>query len=143
MAYCTIDDIRNQLDESKLIQLTDDEGTGTVDTARVERAIEDAGEEIDTHVGARYAVPLDPVPPMLRKAAVDIAVYNLYGRREKVPEMRVERYRNALRFLDQVSRGRLSLGRQDPEGNPSESDAPCMSGENPRRAFTRNTLTGF
>ena len=143
MPYCTIDDIRKQIEEARLIQLTDDEGTGAVVTVRVDRAISDADEEINGYLGARLSVPVSPVPESLRRLSTDITVYNLYGRREKVPENRIERYRNAIKFLGQAALGRVSLGASDPEGNPLDPEAPATSGENPPRAFTRSTLSDF
>ncbi len=143
MPYSTIEDLKNQIEEARLVQLTDDAGTGSIDPAAVGRAISDADEEIDAYVGCRHTVPLDPVPPVIRKVSVDIAIRNLYARREKVPEARAERYKGAVRFLEQVSRGGASLGVHDPEGNPPASDAPEMSKENPRRTFTRCLLNGF
>ncbi len=143
MAYCTLDDVKEQIDEVRLIQLTDDEGFGTVNEGRVARAIADADEEINGYAGSRRTVPLDPVPAVIRKYSVDIAVYNLYGRRDRVPDSRAERYRNAVRFLEQVAMGKISLGENDPEGNPPASDAPWMSAENPVRTFGRKSLSGF
>ena len=143
MAYCTIDDIRDLIDEVKLIRLTDDESAGTVHTGRVEKAIEDAGEEIDSYVGVRYPVPLVPVPEVLRKLAVDIAVYNLYGRLDHVPVNRADRYKNALIFLEKVAAGKISLGTGDPDGNPPESDGPLAADTNPERVFDRSSLSGF
>ena len=138
-----MDHIRNQLEEARLIQLTDDEGTGAVVTARVNQAISDADEEINGYLGARMSVPVFPVPESLRRLSVDLAVYNLYSRREKVPDNRMERYRAAVRFLEQVALGKISLGQGDPEGTPLDPECPETAGDNPERTFTRTSLTGF
>lgn len=143
MAYATVDDVLKAMDRDVLIRLTDDEGIGDVDTARVQRALDDASEEVDGYVGSRYAVPLDPAPPILRKLTVDIAVYNLYSRLDEPPEHRAERYRTALEFLSRVALGKISLGPQDPDGNPPASDAPELSADNPPRLFSRATMEDF
>lgn len=143
MAYCTLADIKDQIDERKLIQLTDDEGLGVVGEARVTKAIADADEQIDGHIGHRHMVPMEPAPAILRKYSVDIAIYNLYARRETVPDVRADRYKDAVRFLEMVALGKISLGSLDPEGNPPASDAPEMSVDNPERAFTRGSMEGF
>jgi phage gp36-like protein len=143
MAYCTLADIKDQLEEAILIQLTDDDETDAVDEDRVERAISDADQEIDGYVGSRHTVPLDPVPPIVRKLSVDVSIYNLYSRRNNVPELRSERYKNAVRFLEQVAVGKISLGASDPEGSPPRSDAPELSVDNPERLFTRDSMEGF
>ena len=75
MPYATQADILDQLDEDILIQLTDDADTGDVVDDVVTRAIADADAEIDGYCGKRYSVPFDTVPPIIRKFAVDIAIY--------------------------------------------------------------------
>ncbi len=143
MPYCTIDDVRRQLEEARLVQLTDDEGTGELVEERVTQAIRDADDEIDSYLGLRMRVPLSPAPDTVRRLSVDIAVYNLYSRREKLPENRLERYRNCVRFLESAASGKISLGQNDPEGNPLDPNLPEPSGENPARTFTRSSLRGF
>ena len=143
MLYCTPDEVKNQIDESRLIQLTDDEGTGSVSETRVSQAIRDAGDEIDGYLGVRMKVPVVPAPEAVRRLAADIAVYNLYSRREKIPEHRSERYGNAVRFLEGIAAGKISLGESDPEGTPLDVNRAEMAGDNPERAFTRSSLWGF
>lgn len=143
MAYSALADTQNQIEEAKLIQLTDDEGLGSVNEARVTRAIADADAEIDGYVGSRYVVPLSPVPDSIRRLSVELAIYNLYARRDKVPEHRVERYKGAVKLLEQIALGKISLGPSDPDGNPPESDAPEFSSDNPVRTFTRDSMSGF
>ncbi len=143
MAYSTLADILDAIDERALIQLTDDEDTGEVNAARVEKAIADADEEINGYVGSRYAVPLSPVPALLRKLSVDIAIYNLHGRLDHTPEERSNRYKNAVKILDNIALGKVSLGTHDPEGNPPATDAPEFSSDNPARNFTRDSMKGF
>lgn len=143
MSYADVHDITNQLDDVILVQLTDDKGTGYYDEDVVARAIEDADSEIDGYVGSRYPVPMSPVPPVLRKLSADIAIYNLYSRRQGAPEHRDRRYQDAVRFLESVAKGDVSLGATDPEGNPPANDAPRFSSENPRREFSRHTLKDY
>jgi phage gp36-like protein len=143
MAYSTVDDLVDQIEEQWLIQLTDDEGLGQINTTRAEKAIADADEEINGYIGSRHAVPLSPVPGIVRKCSVDIAIYNLYGRKDSVPEARKDRHKNAVHFLEQVALGKISLGAHDPEGNPPASDAPQLSIDNPERIFTRSSMRGY
>ena len=111
MPYSTIDDIRASLPEDELLRLTDDEGLGVVDAARVGEAITRAEADIDAYCGGRYRVPVSPVPGLLKKLSVDIAIYDLYTRTVvDVPGARAERYRNAMRQLEGISKGLVSLG---------------------------------
>lgn len=141
MPYCAKADILEQLDEEILIQLTDDEGAGTVDDDMVTRAIADADAEIDSYCGVRYSVPFTTVPGMIRKLAVEFAIYNLYGRRKGVSDDRKDRYNNGIRFLRDVSKGVVSLGADDPDSTPSDANAPQISSS--ERIFSREKMKGF
>lgn len=142
MAYATLTDIERQIDSADLIQLTDDERTGDVDTDVVTRAIADADEEIDGYIGSRLAVPLDPVPGIIRKMSVDIAIYNLYSRRRaEIPEARRDRYNDAIRFIRSVAKGEISMGANDPGGNPPTASGISSSGCD--QVFTASKMERF
>ena len=116
MDYSTQTDLEEQLSNAELIEFTDDAGSGSVDTSVVARAIADADAEIDSYCGSRYPTPFSPVPVIVRKYSVDMAIYHLCSRRAvlKLPEERKARYDNAIRFLRDVSRGLISLGADAP-----------------------------
>lgn len=102
MAYCTLADLKEALDEEKLVQLTDDTGETAIDSGHVAQAIADADAEIDLYCGAFAA----PVPAIVRKWSADLAIYNLYARHtEEIPETRRDRYNNAVRMLFHISIG--------------------------------------
>jgi len=144
VAYCTQDDLIEQITEEELIELTDDAGSGDADADAVARAIADADAEIDSYCGARYAVPFSTVPAIVRKVSVDIAVYNLLTRRAHlrgaVPEERQKRYENAVRLLREIAKGIVTLGASAPAPTTT-SDAADIDG--PPRRFTRARLRGF
>lgn len=141
MAYSIQSDILDQLDEDSLIQLTDDEDAGTVDTDKVTRAIADADSTIDSYCQDRYSIPLSPVPDKIRQISVDIAIYNLFSRRgDTAPDIRIERHKEAIKFLEQVNAGKIKLGAATP--------APVNTGnsvniESNTRVFTRDNMRGF
>jgi phage gp36-like protein len=135
MAYSTKDDILEQLSEAELIRLTDDEGEGAVGEAVVARAVADADAEVDAYLGERYSLPLSPVPALVRKLSVDIALYNLYSRRLAAPEARQQRYQEAKALLREAAAGAVRLG----EGGPAEEAAQDMPEANTsasERTFT-------
>jgi len=141
MAYCIQDDILNQLEESALIELTDDENTGAVVEAVVARAIADADATIDAYCQGRYSVPLSPVPEKIRQVSVDIAIYNLYSRRgDVIPEVRKDRNREAVRFLEKVADGKITLGAATPCPTNTEN---TVSIDGSDRIFTRDKMAGF
>ena len=139
--YCAKADILDLLEEQLLVQLTDDEGTGLVDEARVDKAIADACGEVDGYLGSRYPLPLPSTPAIVRKCAVDIAIYNLFSRRLGPPEERIKRYETSVAFLSKVATGSIGLGVGDPDGTPKPSEAPRMTGAT--QVFGRDNLGGF
>jgi phage gp36-like protein len=132
------------MEEAILIQLTDDADGGTADADVVTRSIADADGEIDGYVGSRHTVPLDPVPAIIRKCSVDIAIYNLYSRRNwDAPAVRKERYQAAIKFLELVARGTVSLGADDPDGAGGTRTAAELTTDANERVFTRDKLGSF
>ena len=144
MAYCTKTDIEKMLPSADVTDFTDDEGTGAQVSTRVSEAIAQADAEIDSYCGGRYSVPFSSVPDIVKKCSVDIAIYNLYSRRvETIPETRSERYKNAIRQLEGIAKGIISIG-EDPEPTASTgaSYAECNKTESDR-IFTRPKMRGF
>ena len=144
MAYCAVDDIKALLPEADLLALCDDENLGSIEQTRVDEAIAQADAEIDSYCGGRYGVPITPVPPVLKKLSVDITIYNLYSRIvQTMPEVRSDRYRNAIKQLEGVAKGLISLGvAEAPEpadtGSGSETNKPTDTS-----VFSRDKLGGF
>lgn len=109
MSYATIEDAKAQLGEDALLLVADRDGDGVIDTEMVAAAIEDAGALIDTHVSARYALPLAAVPPVLRSAAIDIAHYRLANRPGQMTDDIRRRYEDAISLLKRVADGKADL----------------------------------
>lgn len=144
MAYCTLDDILRMLPEQTLVELTDDDGLGTVDTGRANEAIAQADAEIDGYCGGRYGVPVAGPPPILRKLSVDIAVYHLYSRRvQESPPVRAERYKAAVRLLENIAKGTVTLGVTGTTVPSAEPDGAETNKPSDTNTFTRNSMGGF
>ena len=142
MAYCVLVDLKKLLPEVALIQLTDDEGSGSINQGRIDEAISQADSEIDSYVGTRYSVPLSPVPTLIKKLSVDFAIYNLYSRKEEgIPETRETRYKNGIRLLEGIAKGNVTLGTAEDPPASEGTDQVSISSED--RIFTRDTLKGF
>jgi phage gp36-like protein len=145
MSYCTQSDLLKIIPEQDLVQLTDDTvPAAEINDDNVDKAISDAGELIDGYLRDRYSLPLAPVPGLIGTLAADIAVYRLYARRAKldVPEGVTERYKGAIKLLEQIQKGAIALGAGSvatPESDSSES----VSFTSQDRIFTRNTMKGF
>jgi len=144
MPYSIIDDIISLLPEAEIIRLTDDEGLGVVGAARVSAAIARADSEIDSYCGGRYAVPVIPVPDLLKKLSADIAAYNLYSRSVMVmPDVWGQRYRNAIRQLEGISRGIVSLGVPGPPASSGRVSGAETNKTVDGNVFSRNEMEGF
>jgi phage gp36-like protein len=141
--YATLNDLIQALPEDLLIQLTDDEGSGAVDLARINEALITAGAEIDGWCGNRYQTPFaDPVPALIRKCAIDVAIYNLYARRlETAPEIRSTRYREAMRLLEKIAGGQVELSTSAAEVAEDPTSSATTTAAS--RLFTRQSMKGF
>lgn len=142
MSYIVQADLFSKISEKQLIQITDDTHLGIVDTGVVAAVISEAESEIDGFLAVRYATPIAaPVPQLVKTFAVDISIYKLYSRRQRVPESVKDAYNAAMRKLEQISKGIITLG-VDPA--PAESEKGS-GGEvfGPERTFDRDKLESF
>lgn len=113
--YCSLDDIRKNIPDISLIELTDDNGTGQINTGIAEEAIEYADSTIDGYLRGRYTLPLNPVPKIIQKISIDIAIYHIYSRRFELemPEGMQKRYENAIKLLENIQKGVIAFNMSD------------------------------
>ncbi len=110
MPYCTQSDITDiGLTKKELIQLTDDDNIGEVNSGRVTAAILKADTEIDGYCRTRYTVPFVPIPDEIKFLSVDIATYWLFRRRQQVTSSILDKYTKALSKLKRISEGDYTL----------------------------------
>jgi len=111
--YISVADLERAISARKLAQLTcDDPKAIAVDMAVVEDAITASQQLVDGYLRARHELPLEPVPTIVRELALNLACYRLYARRmeTKVPEAVSDRRDAALKTLEHIQSGRVSLG---------------------------------
>lgn len=129
--------------QDTLLDLVDDEDAGSMTAeaqARVDQAIADAEALVDGYCGARYAVPFATPPGLVKNLARRIAEWNLYNRRDRVPEAVQRAYDGAVSTLKLIAQGKVSLG-VDP--GPAGRSQAGPRYEAPERVFTRDTMKGF
>ncbi|WP_029009391.1 gp436 family protein [Azospirillum halopraeferens] len=109
MSYATLQDLIDRYGSDELVQLTDraEVPTGAIDEAVVERALDDARRLIDGYAGARYRLPLAPVPDLVRRIACDLARYFLHS--NAPTELVKDSHKEALRLLEKVAAGAVVL----------------------------------
>ena len=116
MTYCNSNDIEIQIGTNSLVQLTnDDSSQQTVDSVVVEEALIYSSTLIDGYLRGKYTLPLSTQFPLLRVVAIDICIYRLYSRRiyTDIPETISENYKNAIRTLEQLKKGVITLESSD------------------------------
>lgn len=140
-AYISQDELASALSQDELVQLTDDAGTGQADTAVVDQVIAEAEAEVDAYLAARYTLPLTTVPAVVKRIAVDLAVWALYTRRKLTDEAVNARHKQAQRLLEAMARGTVSLGL--PAATAPAESGPTGTKTADDRVFTAETLRGF
>jgi phage gp36-like protein len=110
MVYATQQEFIEAFGEQEAIMLTnlDDASALAINTIRLDRALVDASALIDTYCGARYVLPLSPLPQSVIPYCLDIARYRLDRIRSR-EDVRL-RYEDAIKYLEQVTKGMISLG---------------------------------
>ncbi len=140
MAYCTQNDLLNQLTEAELIQLTDDAQAGTVDTTKVDAALAGATATIDAYAGGRYTLPLQ-ASEKIKQLCVDLAIYELEKRRRRIREATLGARDAALAFLRDLALGRAVL--DQPAGVSAQSSGAEVKKTDAERIFSDDNLEGF
>lgn len=143
MAYSTLDDLKNKIDEAALIQLTDTAGSGAVDAARAERAIRDADALIDSYVGKVYKVPMNPVPHIVTDVSAALAVFNLHMFRSVDSPVWNGAREKALSFLREVAEGKAALEGAVAEPQAADDTAGAAYFDAQDRRFSRGLLKGM
>jgi phage gp36-like protein len=140
MAYCTVADLQDTYGEDRI------SAWSRVDPDRAEKAIYDAGAEIDGYLlSGGYAVPLAGTPSTIRKYCVDIACANLIisaGVLDSDPggDAVIEQAKIARRYLEKVAEGKFKIPGYSAGGG--EAAGP-PSGNVQARSMERLDLEGY
>ena len=147
MNYTTHEDIQRRIGELVLIQLTDDAGAGTADSAVIEDARQQAEAEVNSYVARRYGVPVnttanDQVAAVLKATTLDVIEYRLHARRPFLPDDVATRYRAALTWLARVGAGEIFLPTATELPASAINGVVAMSGGN-AAVLSRDELAGL
>ncbi|NMX60201.1 DUF1320 domain-containing protein [Pseudomonas sp. WS 5079] len=125
MRYCTRADIGSAIPERTLIQLSnDDPAARQPNEAVIEDGVRQAEELVDGFLRGRYNLPLDPVPTVLRDAAMYLARYWLYQRRPEgtVPDAVKDSRKDTIKLLESIRDGVVTLGMSTGEAAPEPGE---------------------
>jgi phage gp36-like protein len=111
MSYAAKANMIARFTEAEVIALTDRENVGVINDAVLDGMLAEADAEIDPYLAPRHVLPLAAVPKILIGFACDIARFRLCGAGgvTETEEIR-NRYKDAVKFLEKVSRGEIGLG---------------------------------
>ena len=114
--------------------------------------LNDAGDEIDAYLEARFALPLSDPPAILTRINCELAMYHLQALRP-IHDLAFakEVYEKNIAFLKEVADGDRTLGISTDGQEPADPSNPQVIFEQnvggdatvPSRVFSRSTLKGF
>ncbi|MDR2784815.1 MAG: DUF1320 domain-containing protein [Treponema sp.] len=128
MAYCTLGDLQDAYGAERI------NAWARHDPAAVDRAINNAGAEIDGYLlSGGYTVPLPGTPENLKKYCIDIATANLIigiGVYDDTGDREIlEQAKQARRFLEKVAEGKFKIPGYSAEGLANgERSPPALGG---------------
>lgn len=143
--YCTRNDIEvARIAVDRLIQLCDDEGLGADNDLIIERidaAIASAAARIDSLLAGAYSTPLN-AHPLITSLAVDIAAFQLWGRRDGEPSKSVVMYyADAIKTLEMLRKEKLK--NNDMLFPPTSSGDTIVLVDAPEAQFSPSKLSGM
>lgn len=128
--YAQVDDFVVRIGERESIELTDREMLGVVGEEVLLVSLSDSSSQIDGYLSGRYKLPLATVPQNLVRICCDLARYHLTSKSSVTMTEEVEnRYKLCLKELEQISKGVVVLGLDEP------TEAESANGENTVQFF--------
>lgn len=145
--YLTAQDILEEVGADTLISLTDNDGSGALDEARLNRALEYGTSTVEAYLRTRYSLPV-PATPLVKALCTDLAVFHLYKSRASVAEgvykVKKDAHDEAIKLLKAIQRGEAALdvpAVSETLSHPATSDEVLTN--KGRTVFGANVLVGF
>ncbi|MBP8289066.1 MAG: DUF1320 domain-containing protein [Chromatiaceae bacterium] len=146
MSYTTDADLYRLIAARTLTQLAaDDPQAEAPDPLILAEARAYADAQVDARLRQRYPLPLASVPRELTDWSLALARHWLYSRRpegQDLPPAVVDAYREALKALDAVRDGKMSLAVTS-EDVPAASEGARLHVVAPDRLFTADKLSAY
>jgi len=117
MAYCTVVDVKNFIPQTVVLQLSDDNDSDSIDEEKVNFAIQQADDLIDSYLRGRYTVPITgTVPSMIRDLSVRATVYFLFKRSlySTMPDAIENDFKYIIRTLEGMQKGQINAFTSEP-----------------------------
>lgn len=149
--YLSAQEFIDRFGEREAVQLTAEASSTAVNTARLTQGITDAEGMVNGYLARRFSVPLldastmQPIEPdLIKRLTGDIARYMLCGTSVRETEAIRNRYKDAIRDLDLIAMGKLSIGME--AALASSASAPPAGSTAVRagaRMFSDDVLGGY
>ena len=140
MSYCTQADLLTAVSRNDLIQLTDVDDEGTINTATVAAAIAEAEADVNGYIARRRDVPVSPVPDKLKFLTVRWSLFVLHRYRHSVTEDMDKDHERDVKWLEAYAEGEGSLG---DDGEPHSPGVGAGKHDAPDRVFGRDKMKGW
>lgn len=132
MTYISIDELKSLVPDSVMRELSDDIMGGEINFDLVQTVIVEACEEVDGYLRNRYTLPFANTPTLVKQCAKQIARYALYERRPEgfeLPPAVVDGRKVAIKNLENIRDGKLSIGVPDTLNNIKSKNAKAILGD--------------
>lgn len=139
--FATQSDLEARCGVATLIQLTDEDGSGVADAARIERELARASRTVLSYVTPKYDLGAglsDDALAALSDLTISLAIYALY--RELPPEKVKDDRRDAMQQLRDIQAGKATL---DTGSHEVAARPEGVLVSVPPRIFGRDSLEGF
>lgn len=117
MPYATSQDVIDSLGTREAAAISERSGSGVPNVAVLTAALARAEDEVNAYVGRRYALPLltaagaaAATPLILKRLVIDITRYRQTGTEVMETEAIRNRFKDAIKVLEQIADGKVSLG---------------------------------
>lgn len=140
--YYTQADYVDRYGLEEAVRITDTTGSGVPDAGAFDSAIADVSADMDTYLSSRYALPLQPVPRVLKSIAAALVREKLHT---QFPTDSVTREADlARKQLRDLATGTARLVLETgTEPEPQSSGGNAIRASAPARTFTADKLAGF
>jgi phage gp36-like protein len=136
--YCTLDDIKNNVIEVVIAQLSNDSDPTAINEDVVDSFIADATDYIDTFLRTRYTLPLQEKHKLLREVCIDIVKYKLFKRRNRLDDQLNKSMDDVNKTLLALQRGTMQL-----EEPPEVATGGSIKANSNTRIFTNTMLEDY
>lgn len=147
MSYITIQDLLEEVSEQRLLQLTDNNKTGQIDQAKVQKAISFAVGTFESYARTRYTLPV-PATELVKSKLFDLAIYKLERDLARTPDsidkLRKQYYDPTIKFLEALQKGTAALdvpAAEETATNPASPDRVLSGSSKP--VFTDDKFEGY